>query len=55
MLTVVDSFIRECPAIEVDTGLFSRRVTRVLEWIFSRDRFEGHSHGQLETHLSSPL
>jgi putative transposase len=31
MLTVVDSFTRECPAIEVDTSLCSRRVTRVLE------------------------
>ena len=36
MLTVVDSFTRECPAIEVDTGLSSRRVTRVLEWIISQ-------------------
>jgi putative transposase len=31
MLTVVDSFTRECPAIEVDTSLCSRRVTRVLD------------------------
>jgi len=31
MLTVVDGFTRECPAIEVDTGLSSRRVTGVLE------------------------
>jgi putative transposase len=30
-LTMVDSYTRECPAIEVDTGLSSRRVTRVLE------------------------
>jgi putative transposase len=36
MLTVVDSFTRECPAIEVDTGLSSRRVTRVLDWIIGR-------------------
>jgi len=36
MLTVVDSFTRECPAIEVDTGLSSRRGTRVLEWIISQ-------------------
>ena len=36
MLTVVDSFTRECPAIEVDTGLSSRRVTRVLEWAISQ-------------------
>ena len=32
MLTVVDSFTRECPAIEVDTSLSSRRVTRALGW-----------------------
>jgi transposase InsO family protein len=31
MLTVVDSFTRECPVIEVDTSLCSRRVTRVLD------------------------
>jgi putative transposase len=36
MLTVVDSFTRECPAIEVDTGLSSGRVTRVLDWIISQ-------------------
>ena len=36
MLTVVDSFTRECPAIEVDTGLSSRRVTRVLDWIIAQ-------------------
>lgn len=33
MLTVVDSFTRECLAIEADTSLSSRRVTRALEWI----------------------
>ena len=32
-LTVVDSYTRECLAIEVDSCLSSRRVTRVLEWI----------------------
>ena len=36
MLTVVDSFTRECPAIEVDTGLSSRRVTRALEWVMDQ-------------------
>jgi putative transposase len=36
MLTVVDSFTRECPAIEVDTGMSSRRVTRVLDWVMSQ-------------------
>ncbi len=33
MLTVVDSFTRECPAIKVDTSLSSRRVTRVLDGV----------------------
>jgi putative transposase len=36
MLTVVDSFTRECPAIEVDTGLSSRRVTRTLERVIDQ-------------------
>lgn len=36
MLTVVDSFTRDCPAIEVDTGLSSRQVARVVEWIVSQ-------------------
>ena len=31
-LNVVDDFIRECLAIEVDTSLSGERVTRVLEW-----------------------
>jgi putative transposase len=31
ILTIVDSFTRECPAIEVNTGLSGRHVTRVLE------------------------
>jgi len=35
-LTVVDSYTRECPAIEVDSCLSSRRVTRVLEWIIGQ-------------------
>jgi putative transposase len=30
-LTMVDSYTRECPAIEVGTGISSRQVTRVLE------------------------
>lgn len=33
ILTVVDSFTRECLAIGADTSLSSRRVTRALEWI----------------------
>jgi len=32
-LTVVDSYTRECPAIEVATGIGSRQVTRTLERI----------------------
>jgi putative transposase len=33
MLTVVDGYTRECPAIEVGVSIGSRRVTRVLERI----------------------
>jgi putative transposase len=33
VLTVVDAYTRECLALEVDTSLPSRRVTRVLEQI----------------------
>lgn len=32
-LTMVDEYTRECLAIEVDSCLSSRRVTRVLEWV----------------------
>ena len=32
-LTVVDSYTRECPTIEVSSGISSRQVTRVLESI----------------------
>jgi putative transposase len=31
VLSVVDAYTRECPALEVDTSFASRRVTRVLE------------------------
>jgi hypothetical protein len=31
MLSVVDAYTRECPALEVDTSFASRRVTRVLD------------------------
>lgn len=34
--TLVDSFSRECLAIEVDGCLSSRRVTRVLEWVIAQ-------------------
>ena len=36
VLTIVDSFTRECLAIEVDSCLSSRRVTRALEWIIQQ-------------------
>lgn len=35
-LTVVDNYTRECLAIEVDSCLSSRRVTRALEWIIQQ-------------------
>jgi len=35
ILTVVDGFTRECPAIEVGVSLGSRRVTRVLERVIA--------------------
>lgn len=35
VLSVVDAYTRECLALEVDTSLPSRRVTRVLEQIIS--------------------
>jgi putative transposase len=36
MFTMVDSYTRECLAIEVDSCLSSRRVTRVLEWVIEQ-------------------
>ena len=36
VLTIVDSYTRECLAIEVDSCLSSRRVTRALEWIIEQ-------------------
>jgi Integrase core domain len=36
VLTVVDSYTRECLAMEVDSCLSSRRVTRALEWIIQQ-------------------
>ena len=35
-LTIVDTFSRECPALEVDTSLGGRRVVRVLECLVER-------------------
>jgi len=36
VLTIVDSHTRECLAMEVDSCLSSRRVTRALEWIIQQ-------------------
>lgn len=36
VLAIVDAFTRECLSLEVDTGLSSQRVTRVLERIVER-------------------
>ena len=36
LLTMVDNYTRECLAIEVDSCLSSRRVTRVLEWVIEQ-------------------
>ncbi len=36
VLSVVDTFTRECLALEVDTSFASRRVTRVLEAVIAR-------------------
>ena len=35
ILSVVDAYTRECPALEVDTSFAARRVTRVLEGIIA--------------------
>ena len=35
-LTIVDSYTRECPAIEVGSGICSRQVTRTLERIIGQ-------------------
>jgi putative transposase len=36
VLTVVDAFTRECLALEVDTSLPSRRVTRALDKVIAQ-------------------
>jgi putative transposase len=36
IFTMVDSYTRECLAIEVDSCLSSRRVTRVLNWVIEQ-------------------
>ena len=36
VLSVVDTYTRECLALEVDTGFASRRVTRVLDEVIAR-------------------
>jgi putative transposase len=34
--TLIDSLTRECLAIEIDSCLSSRRITRVLEWVIAQ-------------------
>jgi putative transposase len=41
-LTVVDSFTRECPVIEVATGLSSRAVTRALDRVIEQRAARRH-------------
>jgi putative transposase len=36
IFALVDSFTRECLALEVDSCLSSRRVTRVLDWVIEQ-------------------
>jgi len=36
VLSVLDAYTRECPALEVDTSFASRRVTRVLDGIIEQ-------------------
>jgi putative transposase len=36
VLSIVDTFTRECLALEVDTGFASRRVTRVLDEVIAQ-------------------
>jgi putative transposase len=36
IFTLVDGFTRECLALEVDSCLSSRRVTRVLDWVMEQ-------------------
>jgi putative transposase len=36
VFTLVDAYTRECLALEVDSCLSSRRVTRVLEWVIEQ-------------------
>jgi putative transposase len=41
VLSVVDAYTRECPALEVDTSFASRRVTRVLDGIIAERGIPG--------------
>jgi transposase InsO family protein len=41
MLTIVDDYTRECPAIEVDTSLGGLHVRRVLDRMVERARTAG--------------
>ena len=41
VLSVVDAYTRECPALEVDTSFASRRVTRVLDEVIAERGLPG--------------
>ena len=40
--TLIDSYTKECLAIEVNTGISSRQVTRVLERVIEQRGVPGH-------------
>jgi putative transposase len=46
VLSVVDAYTRECPALEVDTSFASRRVTRVLDGIIVERDTRSHPRRQ---------
>jgi putative transposase len=53
VLTVVDAFTRECLALEVDTSLPSRRVTRALDKIIAQRGCPGRIRMDNGTELTS--
>ena len=53
VLTVVDAFTRECLALEVDTSLPSRRVTRALDRIIAQRGCPGRIRMDNGTELTS--
>ena len=53
VLTVVDAFTRECLALEVDTSLPSRRVTRALDKVIAQRGCPGRIRMDNGTELTS--